>query len=355
MAVKCPGGLLNPRVAVIGAGMSGLIGARTLAELGCEVTVFEKSRGLGGRAATRRADPALSFDHGAQYFTARDPHFIQHVATWIEQGIVAEWTGRIVRIEGTMAWPKIEQPRRYVGVPGMTAIAQHLAADLHIRRDTRIVRLNRVDEAWQVTDAAGQVYGPFSHVIMSLPSPQATDLLVDHAFAAETRAIPMTPCWAVMAAFERRIEAAWDGAFVHGSPLAWVARNNSKPGRDSSNDCWVLHASPDWSAVHLDDDRDAVKATLLGAFAEITAPSVLSPIHLDAHRWLYSATPLVLDRLALSDGGRGLIVCGDWLAGGRIEGAFHSGVAAANCVLRHIGIPSEKQRPIRKPVRENGS
>ncbi|MDZ4687106.1 MAG: FAD-dependent oxidoreductase [Planctomycetaceae bacterium] len=355
MVVKTPNGPLNPRVAVIGAGISGLIGARTLVDLGFEVTVFEKSRGLGGRTATRRADPALSFDHGAQYFTARDPHFVQQVETWIARGIVAEWTGRIVTIEGAMAWPKIEQPRRYVGVPGMTAIAQHLAAALHICRDTRIVRLDHVDQAWQVMDAIGQEHGPYSHVIVSLPSPQAADLLFDHAFAAETRAIPMTPCWAVMAAFERRIEAAWDGAFVHGCPLAWVARNSSKPGRDCSNDCWVLHASPDWSAAHLDDDRDSVKATLLSTFAEITAAPALNPVHLDAHRWLYSATPLLLDRLVLTDHDAGLIVCGDWLAGGRVEGAFHSGVAAADCVLRHIGIPSEKQLPLRNTVQDDGS
>lgn len=354
MAVKCPGGLLNPRVAVIGAGMSGLIGARTLVDLGFEVTVFEKSRGLGGRTATRRADPTLSFDHGAQYFTARAPHFVRHVEAWIQQGIVAKWTGRIVTIEGAMVWPKIEQPQRYVGVPGMTAIAQHLAADLHIRRDTRIVRLKRVDETWQVTDATGQVYGPFSHVIVSLPSPQAADLLGDHAFAAETRTIPMTPCWAVLAAFERRIEAAWDGAFVHGSPLAWVARNSSKPGRDGSHDCWVLHAAPDWSAAHQDMDRDSVKATLLRAFAEITAAPALNPVHLDAHRWLYSATPLSLDRLVLADHDAGLIVCGDWLAGGRVEGAFHSGVAAADCVLRHVGISSEKRRPLRNIGQDDG-
>ncbi len=353
--VARPRRLLNARVAVIGAGISGLTGARTLHDLGLEVTVFEKSRGPGGRTATRRADPGLSFDHGAQYFTARDPQFLRHVEAWIQQGIVAEWNGRIVTIEGAMVRPKTDQPDRYVGVPGMTAIAQHLVADLRVVLETRIVRLDRVDESWQVTDAAGQTHGPFNHVIVSLPSPQAADLLVDHALAAEARAIPMTPCWAVLAAYDGRIEAAWDGAFVLGSPLVWVARNSSKPGRDCSKDCWVLHASPDWSAAHQDLARDTVKARLLSAFASITAAPALNPVHLDAHRWLFSATPLSLDRLALFDGEIGLVVCGDWLAGGRVEGAFRSGVAAAGCILRHLGIPSDKQLPLLKPGQDNGS
>lgn len=119
-----------PRVAVIGAGISGLMTARTLRDLGFDVTVFEKSRGLGGRTATRRVDPGLSFDHGAQYFTVRDPHFVRHVEAWVEQKIAAEWTGRIVTIDGTNVRLKTDQTHRYVGVPGMKAIAHHLGAGL---------------------------------------------------------------------------------------------------------------------------------------------------------------------------------------------------------------------------------
>ncbi len=334
-----------PRVAVIGAGISGLITARTLCDLGFDVTVFEKSRGLGGRTATRRVDPGLSFDHGAQYFTARDPHFVRQVMAWTEQKIVADWTGRIVTIDGTDVRLKTDQPHRYVGVPGMKAIAHHLGADLNVRLETRIVRLQRVGNGWQVTDAAGRCDGPFSHVLVSLPAPQAAELLGDHALAAEVRAIPMTPCWAVLAAFDGRVEVPWDGAFVHGSPLVWVARNSSKPGRDYSRDCWVLHASPEWSSAHQDVERDTVKATLLSAFTHITALAALNPIHLDVHRWLFSATPLSVDRLVLFDDDVGLVVCGDWLAGGRVEGAFLSGVAAADCLLRQVSISANKQLP----------
>jgi predicted NAD/FAD-dependent oxidoreductase len=80
-----------------------------------------------------------------------------------------------------------------------------------------------------------------------------------------------------------------------------------------------------------------VKETLLGAFAGITAAPALNAVHLDAHRWLFSAAPLSLDRLVFFDDVTGLVVCGDWLAGGRIEGAFRSGVAAADCIVQHRG------------------
>lgn len=54
---------------------------------------------------------------------------------------------------------------------------------------------------------------------------------------------------------------------------------------------------------------------------------------------MLSATSLSIDRRALFDPDSGLVVCGDWLAGGRVEGAFRSGTAAAGCLLRQTGIP----------------
>lgn len=327
-----------PRVAVIGAGVSGLIAARALHDHGFTLTVFEKSRGCGGRTATRRVDSRIHFDHGAQYFTARDPHFARHVEAWIKQGVVAEWTGRIVEIERDEVRPKTDQPQRYVGTPGMTAVARHLADDLRVRYETRIARMDHTSGGWQLLEASGERHGPFDHVIVALPSPQAAELLGDHAFAAEARAVPMAPCWAVLAAFERRIETEWDGAFVHESPISWAARNSSKPGRDPLIDCWVIHASPHWSAAHLDRAADDVTAALLEEFAKILAAPTPPTLSLDAHRWLFSATPLSLDRLSLFDPGAGLAVCGDWMAGGRVEGAFRSGVAAAGSILRQVGV-----------------
>ena len=328
--------LWMPRVAVVGAGISGLICARRLQEQGFQVTVFEKSRSSSGRAATRRVDLSLSFDHGAQYFTVRDPLFAQSVEAWVERGIVAVWTGRIVDIDGRTARPKTDQPVRYVGVPGMTAMARHLAASAAVQFETRITRLDRGENDWTLTDSAERTHGPFDHVVMSLPAPQTADLIPGHILEDVVRAVPMTPCWAVLMGFERRIELAWDGAFVQNSPLAWLARNSSKPGRDKSVDCWVLHASPTWSAAHQEDEPQLVQETLQAEFAQLTGSRLPPTIHFAAHRWLFSATPLSLDQQALFDPQSGLVVCGDWLASGRVEGAFRSGVAAADCLIGQI-------------------
>ena len=107
------------RVAIIGAGLAGATTARTLVDAGADVVVFDKSRGVGGRMATRRAphDAAVTFDHGAQYFTARDPRFAERVAAWYEQGLVARLAGPIAVFEAAKA-PTTSSPKdRWVGVP----------------------------------------------------------------------------------------------------------------------------------------------------------------------------------------------------------------------------------------------
>lgn len=328
-----------PRVAVIGGGLSGLTCGRTLTDHGFDVTVFDKGRGPGGRVATRRDEPDLAFDHGAQYFTARHPHFLRHVEAWVACGLVAEWRGQIVKLDSGTVTESSPQSR-FVGVPGMSAVAKHLAADLSVRRETRMTRLTRSSAGWELTDSDGRTFGPFDFVVSTLPAPQAAELLGDHPFAAEANAVTMASCWAVMVAFDDRLSVPWDGAFVNDSPLGWVARNSSKPGRPTGADCWVLHASPEWSAEHLELQPEEVAPQLLTAFATAIGQDLPASTHLAAHRWRYSLGSEVADRRALFDSSTGLVVCGDWLAGGRIEGAFLAGAAAAGHLLRHVGIPN---------------
>lgn len=326
-----------PRVAVMGAGVSGLMCARTLVDHGFAVTVFDKGRGPGGRAATRRSDLNLAFDHGAQYFTSRDPLFARYVSAWQDQGVLAEWGGRIVKLQDGSVVETTPQ-LRYVGTPGMSALGAHLSADLAIQRETRIKRVTRGDGRWNLCDESGAEFGPFDFLIIAVPAPQAAELLSPHPFAEEAVNIPMAPCWTALVAFDQRYQVSWDGAFVHNSPLSWVARNSSKPGRPAGHECWVLHASPEWSSVHLEDPPETIGPHLLEALHAATGIAPSAPIHLTAHRWRYSQGSDPQGRSVLNDSSTGLVVCGDWLAGGRVEGAFLSGAAAAGCVLREVGI-----------------
>ncbi len=324
-------------VAVIGAGLSGLVCARTLADHGLRVVVFEKSRGVGGRMATRRTTEGPQFDHGAQYFTVRDQRFQRYVQSWMQDGVVARWEGRLATLNhGRLQW-KTESTPRYVGVPGMNAICRHLAQDLDIRFRQQVAPPRLQEHRWRLTSRDGVELGEFDRIILSAPAPQTAELLAAAPkLQKATIAATMQGCWAVLLAFEHSLELPFDGAFVHDSPLSWIARNDTKPGRGHEDECWVLHASPEWTTQCLEDDPEKVLSHLTDAFWLATGAIAVNPVYATTHRWRYAIPPEPLKHQSLFDAGLGIGACGDWCGGPRVEGAFLSGMSLAGRVLASL-------------------
>lgn len=352
------------RVAVVGAGMAGLACAAALHAAGLNVTVFDKGRRAGGRMATRRVDGmalgvhGISFDHGASNANAHDPEFAAVLAKMEASGDAAPWPSA-----GPGCWS---------GIPGMSALGRHMerlgVGRVHNLRQATF--LTRLSSGWMVrhrdadpsrphhtvaarsgnyveaiqrsyreadtaaprpiliADEGGDVAGPFDAVLLALPAPQAAALLhaVPHRFAAEADRAGMSPRWTLMLAFA----AASDGPdlLLPGGALSFIKRDSSQPGRAAVPECWVAHAGPDWSRVHLEDDAAAVQAALVQEFAAATGISQ-APLYAAVHRWRYALTESPLGVLALWDPDAGLGVCGDWCLGARVEDAFTSGRALA--------------------------
>lgn len=320
------------RVAVIGAGMAGVSCASHLHAAGVAVTVFDKGRGPAGRMSTRQTPYA--FDHGAQYFTARDPDFEACVSAWLRDGVVAEWPGLVVAIDrlGDVPRPTSEL-RRYVGVPGMNALPLALARPLDVRQQVTVTGLERTATTWRLRTAGHLPLDPYDIVVLT-PPPVQTAALLDglHPFADHVRQATLAPCWAAMVAFAGPVDVAWDGAFVNEGPIGWAARDGSKPGRSTPH-TWVLHASPSWSLDHLDDAPDEVVTSLLHAFAMLVAQPLPTTTFAEAHRWRHASVVQTLDDRSLWDAGSGVGVAGDSCRGPRVEGAWLSGRHLAQRIL----------------------
>jgi len=328
----------RPNIAIIGAGISGLICARLLHDAGWDVRVLEKSRGVGGRMATRRVEHGLRFDHGAQYFTVRDPVFKQYVDQWQAAGFVEEWRGEIVDLQAGNAQAKERSTARFAAVPGMNAICKHLAEGLHIVCQTRLLPPHRVGAKWQLQADDDRELGEFDWVITTAPAPQSAELLAAAPHLQRPAArTAMSGCWAAMLAFDTPLGLNFDGAFVHESTLSWIARNDAKPGHSHGNDgrseCWVLHASPDWTDQHIEAKAESVLPQLVDAFWEATHAARQAPQFATAHRWRYAIPPTPLAERYLMDRELQIGACGDWCNGPRVEGAFLSGHALAESIL----------------------
>ena len=329
--------------AIIGAGIAGITCARTLVQAGHRVTVFEKSRGLGGRMSTR-STPFGNFDHGAQYFTVRDARFAQALET--APGVCKPWSANAVRVLDAMgrvveaALPHRES--HWVAKPGMNALVKAWAQPLNaqLQLNTQVARIARDalhKNQWQVhTEGeanAPHVFGGFDGVLLAIPALQAQTLLrtsqLAPAMVKALDAVQVAPCWTLMVAFPHAAQPItlgpqWNAARSNHHRVAWLARESSKPGRNQL-ERWTIQASAAWSQEHLEDAPERVQAKLIKAFSEITGIRA-TPAHADVHRWRYAKTLQPLGKTHVWDTKLGLGLCGDWCIGHRVEDGFVSGL-----------------------------
>lgn len=314
-------------IAIIGAGMSGLSAAHAL-QGQANVALFDKSRGVGGRLSTRYAG-AYEFDHGAQYFTVKSPEFQKIVNTALSQGHVAPWTARAKYFkDGHLV--DDTGGNRFVGTPRMNSWAKALAESLDVSVGLRVLKFERAkDGLWTLHFETGESRSGFDGVICTAPPQQAAALLPsDFSKRNAIERAKMDVCFAVMVGLDSDLVLEWDSLRVKGLPVGWLAVNSAKPGRDQ-NPTLVIHSAPEWSNAHVDHDKAWVENTLLSVASELVDQDLSKAPHKALHRWLYSSVAKDAGQDCLFDPALNIAACGDWCVGGRVEGAFLSGLAAA--------------------------
>ena len=315
---------------MVGAGISGLSCASRLQQAGVSVTLFDKSRGCGGRMTTRRRN-GDRYDHGAQYFTAKSEIFQQEVDRWRAEGVVIPWVGRFVEWEDGSVQPTEGDAVRWVAQPRMSALGRYLARDLSVHLQTRIVSMKRVDDRWTLVAEDGGTHGGYDAVLLCCPGPQAAALLPPECgMHALSESLTYAPSWVVMARYAQPVDVPYDAIRFHGHPaLAWAARDSSKPGRDPG-ERWVLQTQADWSAMHLELSSTEAMEAVLAAWETIADGRVEDA---SAHRWRYALSSGTVGVGADFEAEIGLGLCGDGLTMGRLEDAWTSGRSLAELVL----------------------
>ncbi len=319
------------KIAIIGAGLAGLTLAKGL-HGSAEITVFEKSRGFGGRMPTRYTD-SYHFDHGAQFFTIKDDLFRSFLAPYMDQGIVQRWDGRFVALDGDAAVTKeLDDFEPYVCAPKMNVLGKALADGLTVHRQTRVETIDRAGSKWKLIDDAGTDLGVFDWVISAAPAQQSAALLPP-SFAEYDRVktTQMLGCFTLMLGFEDDLNLGFSGAFVNDSSIGWVAVNSSKPGRPGGY-ALVINSNNDWAEKHIEDDLGAVKARMIADASALLDRDLARAAHVDLHRWRYAFIDQQYGAAALIDKDQKLAACGDWCIKGRVEAAYYS----AQSLLQHL-------------------
>jgi predicted NAD/FAD-dependent oxidoreductase len=311
---------MKTRIAIIGAGISGLTLAQALNEKN-DVTVFEKARGVGGRMSTRYADP-FYFDHGTQYFTARTTEFQAFVASYMEQGIIDQWQGSVITFdEGKDSSKRLWFEPHYVACPNMNSLCKALAKGVELKVSIEVAPLaQRAADGWHLTDIEENPLGVFDIVISTAPPAQTCRLFKPYIpEQSPMQGVDLKGCYALMLGFKRKWNKPWIAARVLNSPVSWISVNSSKPQRNPEVTSIVVHTDNDWSQAHIDDDMQEAQRYLAMQFENITGIATGDADYLSTHRWRYAIADEHEKTAPYLNKDIGLAAVSDWASASRIE------------------------------------
>lgn len=324
---------------IVGAGLAGLTAARRLASTGARVLLVDKAKSPGGRLATRRIGDAR-LDHGAQFFTVRSSEFASEVETWIEDGVVDVWTNGFSDDDG--------HPR-YRAVEGMSAIAKYLTARLQtdlLRPPTQTPRAQAnavvaAGETWTVTyEAGGREPDDAAAVILTPPVPQSVDLLRSGAVATprldDLAATDYHKVIAILVALDRAPGLPEPGAIQQPDDptFTFVADNQAKGV--SRTPAVTFHCAHQLSARLWSLDDANVLAHVHADMRRYLGGASVNEVQVKRWRYAGPVEPRSEPCFVVAESPGPLVVAGDGFAGSKVEGAFLSGLAAAEAVLNGI-------------------
>ena len=326
---------MGEKVLILGAGMSGLMAANVLKQAGHSITILEKSRGVGGRMATRRFQDGI-FDHGAQYFTVRDSQFKRWVDHWKHEGVVREWTHIVPergKSSGNDGYP------RYIGTNGMTTVAKHLAQDLDIQLNTKIKTISSSGDFWSAKSINGKEFNS-NYLVLTAPVPQSLSLLKAGKFPLLENELNILnniryfPCIAVLVLLDRSSKIPPPGCIkLKSGPIQWLA-DNTKKGISPNSTAVTIHASPKFSQENYDLDDTQLSKILLKEAEPWLQNEILD---WQVHKWRFSQPVHTAKKLFIKIAQvPTLYFAGDAFGGPRVEGAALSGIESGLALENYL-------------------
>ncbi len=316
---------------IIGAGLAGLAAASELRHQGRNVLVLDKSRGVGGRMATRRVG-TLRMDHGAQFFTVRDPRFEALLAPLLTEGEVFEWSRGFPLWQSGVIHSRQDGHPRYACRSGMSALAKFMARDLGLALGDAVTHVERHQNGtWQILTARGLLYSAET-LIVNAPPAQVLPLVgsfLDSDLHSRLSSFQMEPTWAVFGEVDRDPELGGVALEFADHPiLGFMARDHSRRPEVGRTPSVVVHCNSSWSYKNLERSTEDVAHLVSNEVEKLFGVRFRqSP---EVHRWRFAKPLHSLGEACLWDPQLRLGACGDWCTGGRVEGAVLSGWAAAS-------------------------
>jgi hypothetical protein len=310
------------KAGIVGAGIAGASCAGTLAAAGWEVDVFEKSRGAGGRLATRRMEPGWA-TLGAPFISARRDPFRSLLREWVRQDWITPIRGNIWQGRAAVSWTQAQLQNHYRPLIEPSRIVRQLLGSARLHTQMRVVAL----QPRAIVLENGQTLGNYDCVICSVPTPQALPMLGALPRLGERLgAVRYRPIWSFLMRLESDPAADVIKFDDHLLNLA-VRQSAGGPG------LWAVHSTHEFAETYL--DVSAEEAGTRAASALMGLLGLAWPVEVEAsHRWRYALPENPVGGFWLGDRENRVVLIGDGIAGAGVERAWESGLRLAQLLVQ---------------------
>ena len=306
---------------ILGSGIAGSTIANLLAKK-YDLEVFDKARGLGGRASNKRYKKNLSFDHGAQYISPKSKKFLNYIKKLHKKKVLKKWDGNHL----DFLFNKKDQSSKFVGTRANNDISKYNLKNIKQSFISEVIKIERNKKIWEITLKNEKKYQS-KGLILSCPYPQLKNIAKKYLDKKLTNLkVKMQPNITVMIVIMNKRNIPISSVKFNDEILSWASNENSKKRFYSNLNLWTLQASLDWSkkTINLYKSNTSITNELISRFIKLTGFNKKDIIYKKTHGWKYSYSFYRSPFKSFWNKKNNLGICGDWFNGPKVEDAWQS-------------------------------
>ena len=317
---------MKQSVAIIGAGLTGSLVAHQLSQENYKVTVFEKSRGSGGRASTRQM-PWGQFDLGMPVIPATDMHFLAFMAQLAVEGKASRWPETEQEIIRNTATNNSNNSVSFVFDGKMNMICRHWLQSSHFQPNSLVTNIrHKKGLGWQVCIAQDWHETFFDVLICTAPWPQTKRLLEYANLPLALTEQNWLSCWSIGVKLSADTKPHTKVINLADNDVQSLIFDSEKPNRPvlpSRQQIWVAQLNHQLSASLGKDGKTEAIALAWESLKQFFGLDQQAILFTEAHFWRFARSEsgqAALGIIHLQDSN--LIAGGDWSFGASAQSAF---------------------------------
>lgn len=311
------------KIAIVGAGLTGCLLANNLLNKGFDVTVFEKSRGAGGRCTHKRTSWG-SFDMGAPFIPTTDTAFQLFMQQQVAENRATIWPAESYQYAENHVLKKQNQ-QSYVFSPTMHSTCKSMLSGCNLVTQFQVADIQKQQNSWCLIEQCGQVSGRFDYVVVCAPWPQTQALLESQLdlMVPKRQVQEWTSCWTVALQFEQAVDTPYQYIHCKGSVLQTLVNDSAKPQHAQKHPIWVAYFDNKASDQRFAAAKSEISEIALAEMQQILAVPLPVVLNTYQHYWRFARPKQNQKPLGiLGDLSNGLIAGGDWSDGASVQSCY---------------------------------